>query len=113
MKGCQFYTEVPLLSGGLKKTISKAISQKEESGINSNDNVSQNGDTTNNDESVAPSKRRQRGKKDKLMEPKEDETEDKKKLKKKDHIKKLADRSIATEISRNEDTNHGIDESMK
>jgi hypothetical protein len=36
------------------------------------------------------------------MEPKEEETEDKKKLKKKDHIKKLADSSIATGISRNE-----------
>jgi hypothetical protein len=113
MKGCQFYTEVPLLSGGLKKTnLTKAISQKEESGINSNDNVSMNGDTTNNDESVAPSKRRQRGKKDKQIDPKEDETEEKKKLKKKDHIKKLADSSIVTGISREQDT-MGIDESMK
>lgn len=49
------------------------------------------------------------------MEPKEEETEDKKKLKKKDHIKnKLADRSMTTEVSRNDqDTIHGIDESMK
>ena len=94
MKGCPFYQqEAPLISKNLKApSMSKVMSSKEESGFNTHDNVSQNGDTTNNEESMVPTKRRQRTKKDKPMEAEKDETEEKLKMKdkrKKEQQKKL------------------------
>ena len=120
MNGCPFYQqEAPMPPSKSLKTpsLSKVVSSMEESGLNSNDNVSQNGDTANNDDSV-PQKRRPRPKKDKpTMEitEKEDNEDTKQKLKEKrkkeQQQKKLQDSSIATGISRTEqDSVHQIDE---
>jgi hypothetical protein len=99
MRGCPQYIEAPLQSKGLKAAnMSKTVSVREESGMNTNDNVSQNGDTANNDESIQPKRNRQRYKKDK--EPEKDETEEKKKDKRKKDMRK--ENSLNTGTSRGE-----------
>lgn len=78
--------------------MSKVVSSKEESGLNTNDNVSQ-GD---NEETLP--KRRQRNKKDKPMEEKDEIEEKPNKFKdnRKKQQQKKTELSVATGVSRSE-----------
>ena len=100
IKGCHLYQQEPIINKQIKpQSMSKVTSQKEDSGLNTYDNVS-NGDT-HNDEALT--KRRQRTKKEK---PQEDTTENEDKPSKlKDKRKNLGQKkemSVATGISRSE-----------